>query len=110
MLSDFEDENRRENILRKQGNRWKSETLKFIKRIHIMKEKKEDKLQKEINSKEKEIPHRSIEYRELKEAQRKQSFERLLKKENNDKKIYNKKLRKEESKREGIQNRLEKCK
>ena len=102
---DFETKSRLESILRKQKKKWKSETLKYIKRVHNMKE-----LQKEKNDKENEMPHRSIEYRELKEAQRKQSFERLLKKENNDKKIYIKKLRKEESKREGIQNRLEKCK
>ena len=67
-------------------------------------------LQKEKNNKENEIPHGSLEYRKLKETKRNQSLERFLRKENNDKEIYNKNLRKEERQKEGIQNKLEKCK
>ena len=90
--SDFDAKIRLENILRKQKKIWKSETLKYIKRVHKMKE-----LQEEINDEEYEISHRSIEDRKLKEEEeRKQSFERFL--------------RKEERQREEIQNKLGKCK
>ena len=60
MLADFETESRHEDILRKQRNKWRAESLKYRERVHNMKEKKEemystkmDKLQKDIKKKKK---------------------------------------------------------
>jgi len=89
--SDFDAKIRFENILRKQKKNMENR-IKYIKRVHKMKE-----LQEEINDEENEISHSSIEDRKLKEEEeRKQSFERFL--------------RKEERQREEIQNKLGKCK
>ena len=65
MLSDFEMESRHEEILRKKRNKWRAESQRYIERVQIMKEKKEEmfvnkmnKLQKDIKKKEKEIKNR----------------------------------------------------
>ena len=102
MHSNLETKSRLENILRKQKKKWKSETLKYIPKIHLMKEKKEDMYQKNVNKLQKEI--------NPKEKEKKQSLEIFLRKESNVKEIYNKKLRKEEKQRKDIKNKLEKCK
>lgn len=118
MLSDFETESRHEDILRKQKNKWRSESLKYLERVHTMKEKKEDmyqtkmnNLQKEINRKEKEISHRLAQNKKQKEAERKKALDIFLKKEKNAKEAFNKKLKKDEKEREENEKRiLAKCK
>ena len=118
MLSDFETESRHEDILRKQKNKWRSESLKYLERVNNMKEKKEDlyqtkinHLQKEINRKEKEISHRLAQNKKQKEAERKKALEIFLKKEKSAKEAYNKKLKKDEKEREENEKRiLAKCK
>ncbi len=118
MLSDLETESRHEDILRKQKKKWRSESLKYMEKVHLMKEKKEDmyhtkmnNLQKEINLKEKEISERLAQNRKQKEAERKKALEIFLKKEKSAKEAYNKKLKKDEKEREENEKRiLSKCK
>ena len=62
MLSDFEMESRYNSIMRAIKNKWRSESLKYIERVHNMKEKNEEnfmnrinRLQKSIDNKEKAI-------------------------------------------------------
>ena len=118
MLADFETESRHEDILRKQRNKWRAESLKYKERVHNMKEKKEemystkmDKLQKDINKKEKEIKKRLDQNKKAKEEEKKRNIELILKKEKNAKDAYNRKLLREEQEREENEKKiLEKCK
>ena len=107
MLADFETESRHEDILRKKRNKWRAESIKYLERVHNMKEKKHelysnkmDKLQKDIQRKEKEIQNRLDQNKRQKEAERKHSLEIILKKEKSARDTYNRKLKKDEQERE----------
>ena len=60
MLTDFEMENRHEEIIRKKKNKWRAESQKYIEKVQNMKEKKQEmyinkmnKLQKDLKKKRK---------------------------------------------------------
>jgi len=88
MFPDFDTKYRLEDILKKQKNKWRSETQEYFEKVRHMKEINEDmyltkmnKFEKEINHKENEIPLRLKEYRDLKE-------ERDREREKNKRKLF----------------------
>lgn len=88
MFPDFDTKYRLEDILKKQKNKWRSETQEYFDRVRHMNVINEDmyltkmnKLEKEINSKENEIPPKLKEYRNLKE-------ERDREREKNKRKLF----------------------
>ena len=58
MLADFETESRHEDILRKQKNKWRAESLKYKERIQNMKEKKEEMYTTKMTRLQKDIKRR----------------------------------------------------
>ena len=118
MLADFETESRHEDILRKKRNKWKAENIKYLERVQNMKDKKEElysnkmnKLQKDIQKKEKDIQNRLYQNKKQKEAERKHSLEIILRKETNARDTYNRKLIRDEQEREENEKKiLAKCK
>ena len=82
MLSDFEMESRYNSIMRAIKNKWRSESLKYIERVHNMKEKNEEnfmnrinRLQKSIDNKDLKIKNRLKENKKSKEEIKKQSHD-----------------------------------
>ena len=113
MLSDFEMESRYNSIMRAIKNKWRSESLKYIERVHNMKEKNEDnfmnrinRLQKSIDNKDLKIKNRLKENQKSKEEIKKQSHELFSEKEKRAKDTYNRKLKMDEFERTNTERKL----
>lgn len=106
MISDFEMEGRYNSIMKAAKNKWRSESLKYMERLHHMKEKNEEnftnrinKLQKSLNDKNNKIINKKIQNNLLKEEERKQSHDLFSKKEQKARDTYNRKLQMDEEER-----------
>jgi hypothetical protein len=113
MLSDFEMESRYNSIMRAIKNKWRSESLKYIERVHNMKEKNEEnfmnrinRLQKSIDNKELKIKNRLKENQKSKEEIKKQSHDLFSEKEKRAKDTYNRKLKMDEFERTNTERKL----
>ncbi len=99
MLKDFELESRYNAMVRSVRNKWHNESLKYIHRVHDMKEKKEEnyinrmrKLQKIYDDKDNKIKNKLKENKLMKEEERKHSHDLFSKKEQRARDTYNRKL------------------
>ena len=106
MISDFEMENRYNSIMRAMKNKWRSESMKYMERLHNMKEKNEEnyskrinKLQKSLNNKDDKINKKQKENQLMKDEERKHSHDLFSKKEQKDRDTYNRKLQMDEDER-----------
>jgi hypothetical protein len=113
MLSDFEMESRYNSIMRAIKNKWRSESLKYIERVHNMKEKNEEnfmnrinRLQKSIDNKDLKIKNRLKENQKSKEEIKKQSHDLFSEKEKRAKDTYNRKLKMDEFERNNTERKL----
>ena len=113
MLSDFEMESRYNSIMRAIKNKWRSESLKYIERVHNMKEKNEEnfinrinRLQKSIDNKDLKIKNRLKENQKSKEEIKKQSHDLFSEKEKRAKDTYNRKLKMDEFERTNTERKL----
>ena len=113
MLSDFEMESRYNSIMRAIKNKWRSESLKYIERVHNMKEKNEEnfmnrinRLQKSIDNKDLKINNRLKENQKSKEEIKKQSHDLFSEKEKRAKDTYNRKLKMDEFERTNTERKL----
>ena len=113
MLSDFEMESRYNSIMRAIKNKWRSESLKYIERVHNMKEKNEEnfmnrinRLQKSIDNKDLKIKNRLKENQKSKEETKKQSHDLFSEKEKRAKDTYNRKLKMDEFERTNTERKL----
>ena len=113
MLSDFEMESRYNSIMRAIKNKWRSESLKYIERVHNMKEKNEEnfmnrinRLQKSIDNKELKIKNRLKENQKSKKEIKKQSHDLFSEKEKRAKDTYNRKLKMDEFERTNTERKL----
>jgi hypothetical protein len=118
MLTDFETETRYEELKKKQRNKWKAESVKYLERVFNMKEKKEDmyknkinKYKNDIHKKELGIKNRLNQNKITKNEERQHSMDITLKKEQNAKQTYNRKLELDEKQRKKNEKKvLQKCK
>ena len=106
MLKDFELESRYNAMVRSVRNKWHNESLKYIQRVHDMKEKKEEnyinrmrKLQKIYDDKDNKIKNKLKENKLMKEEERKHSHDLFSKKEQRARDTYNRKLQMDEEER-----------
>ena len=106
MLKDFELESRYNAMVRSVRNKWHNESLKYIHRVHDMKEKKEEnyinrmrKLQKIYDDKDNKIKNKLRENKLMKEEERKHSHDLFSKKEQRARDTYNRKLQMDEEER-----------
>ena len=106
MLSDFELESRYNALIRSKKNKFRSESLKYLERVHHMKEKTEENfinrintLQKSLDEKNLKIKKRKMENQKLKEEIKRQSHELFSEKEKKAKDTYNRKLKMDEIER-----------
>ena len=113
MLSDFEMESRYNSIMRAIKNKRRSESLKYIERVHNMKEKNEEnfmnrinRLQKSIDNKDLKIKNRLKENQKSKEEIKKQSHDLFSEKEKRAKDTYNRKLKMDEFERTNTERKL----
>ena len=113
MLSDFEMESRYNSIMRAIKNKWRSGSLKYIERVHNMKEKNEEnfmnrinRLQKSIDNKDLKIKNRLKENQKSKEEIKKQSHDLFSEKEKRAKDTYNRKLKMDEFERTNTERKL----
>ena len=95
MLSDFEMESRYNSIMRAIKNKWRSESLKYIERVHNMKEKNEENFMNRINRLQKSIDNKE-----------KQSHDLFSEKEKRAKDTYNRKLKMDEFERTNTERKL----
>ena len=113
MLKDFATEDRVLTKIKKEKYKWKTENKRYLERLGLMKEKKEEnyinrrnELLKEYAEKDKNINLHLQEARKAKEAERQKSLEISLKKEAEAKEKYRQKLEKEEKKRKKLQTQI----
>lgn len=113
MLSDFELENRYNALIRSKKNKFRSESLKYLERVHHMKEKTEENfinrintLQKSLDEKNLKIKKRKMENQKLKEEIKRQSHELFSEKEKKAKDTYNRKLKMDEIERVNNEKKL----
>lgn len=106
MISDFELESRHNTLIKANKKKWRSESLKYLERVHNMKEKNEenfnnriDRLQKSINAKDIKIKNKLIENKKNKEQERKHSHDIFSQKEQRARDTYNRKLQMDEDER-----------
>ena len=99
MISDFEMEARYNAIIKAAKKKWRSESLKYMERVHNMKEKKEEyytnrinRLQKSLNDKIQKINQKKSENDLIKGEERKHSHDLFSKKEQRARDTYNRKL------------------
>lgn len=113
MLSDFEMESRYNSLKRSLKNKFRSESLKYLERVHHMKEKTEENyinrintLQKSLEEKDLKIKNRKIQNQKLKEETKKKSHELFSVKEKKAKDTYNRKLKMDEFERTNNERKL----
>ena len=106
MLADFELESRYNSIVKAIKKKWRSESLKYLERVHHMKEKNEEnflnrinRLQKSLNEKDFQIKKRLDENKKIKEEERKHSHDLFSKKGKRARDTYNRKLLMDEEER-----------
>ena len=106
MISDFELESRHNTLIKANKKKWRSESLKYLERVHNMKEKNEenfnnriDRLQKSLNAKDIKIKNKLIENKKNKEQERKHSHDIFSQKEQRARDTYNRKLQMDEDER-----------
>ena len=113
MLSDFEMESRYNSLKRSLKNKYRSESLKYLERVHHMKEKTEENyinrintLQKNLDEKDLKIKNRKKENQKLKEESKRKSHELFSEKEKKAKDTYNRKLKMDEFERANNERKL----
>ena len=113
MLSDFEMESRYNSLRRSLKNKFRSESLKYLERVHHMKEKTEENyinrintLQKSLDEKQLKIKNRKLLNQKLKEEIKRQSHELSSEKEKKAKDTYNRKLKMDEFERTNNERKL----
>ena len=113
MLSDFEMESRYNALRRSLKNKFRSESLKYLERVHHMKEKTEENyinrintLQKSLDEKQLKIKNRKLLNQKLKEEIKRQSHELSSEKEKKAKDTYNRKLKMDEFERTNNERKL----
>ena len=106
MLSDFELEARYNTIVRSIKNKWRNESMKYMERVHNMKEKNEEnfinrikRLQKNMNDRNNKIKNKIKENEKIKEEERKHSHDLFSQKEKRARDTYNRKLQMDEEER-----------
>ena len=109
MLSDFELESRYNALVRSKKNKFRSESLKYLERVHHMKEKTEENFinrKKSLDEKNLKIKKRKMENQKLKEEIKRQSHELFSEKEKKAKDTYNRKLKMDEIERVNNEKKL----
>ena len=113
MLSDLEFESRLNTLKKTLKNKWCSASLKYLERVHHMKEKTEEtfnskmtRLQQNLDNKDKGIKQRIEQNKRNKDEERKHSHDLFSQKEKRARDTYNRKLQMDEEERTENEKRL----